>query len=196
MKHAHKNLLIASLMVLFGATAQAQGPAGMGGPGPGMGPGMGAGMGRMAQGDPAKFEAQRAARHAQVMANLKTKLQLTSAQESAWTTFAAAMQPQARPMGDPALQRAEMAKLTTPERIDRMRAFQAARNEAMTRRGDATKAFYAVLSPEQQKTFDTETLAMMRNGMQAGRGGRGPGPGMGGMGMGPGMGYGPGAARN
>ena len=67
MKHANKNLLIASLMVLFGASAQAQG---MGGPGPGMGPGMGAGMGRMAHGDPAKFEAQRAARHAQVMANL------------------------------------------------------------------------------------------------------------------------------
>ena len=185
MKHAHKNLLIASLIALFGATAQAQGPAGMGGPGPGMGPG----MGRMAQADPARFEAQRAARHDQLMATLKTKLQLTPAQESAWTTFAAAMQPPARPMADPVQQRAEMAKLTTPERIDRMRAFQAARNEAMTRRGDATKAFYAVLSPEQQKTFDTETLAMMRNGMQAGRGGRGQGPGMG-------MGYGPGAPRN
>ena len=191
MKHAHKNLLIASLIALFGASAQAQGPGGMGGPGPGMGPGMGAGMGRMAQGDPAKFEAQRAERHSQLMASLKTKLQLTSAQESAWTTFAAAMQPPARPMADPAQQRAEMAKLTTPQRIDRMQAFQAQRNEAMTRRGDATKAFYAALSPEQQKVFDTETLAMMRNGMHAGRGGRGQGPGMG-MGMGPGMG----AARN
>ncbi len=185
MKHAHKNLLIASLIALFGASAQAQGPGGMGGPGPGMG----AGMGRMAQGDPAKFEAQRAERHSQLMASLKTKLQLTSAQESAWTTFAAAMQPPARPMADPAQQRAEMAKLTTPQRIDRMQAFQAQRNEAMTRRGDATKAFYAALSPEQQKVFDTETLAMMRNGMHAGRGGRGQGPG---MGMGPGMG----AARN
>ena len=190
MKHAHKNLLVASLMVLFGATAMAQAP----GQGPGMG-GMGgmAGMGRMAQGDPAKFEAQRAARHGQLMATLKTKLQLTAAQESAWPPFGAAMQPPARPMADPAQQRAEMAKLTTPERVDRMRAFQAARNEAMTRRGDAAKAFYAVLSPEQQKTFDTETLALMRHGMQAGRGGRGQGPG---MGPGMGMGYGPGPARN
>lgn len=195
MKHAHKNLLIASLMVLFGATAQAQGPAGTGGPGPGMGPGMGAGMGRMAQGDPAKFEAHRAARHAQVMANLKTKLQLTSAQESAWTTFAAAMQPQARMAADRAQFRADLDKLTTPERIEKMQAFKAQRDAEMTRRADATKAFYAVLSPEQKKTFDTETAAMMRGAM-GGRGGRGPGPGMGGMGMGPGMGYGPGAPRN
>lgn len=195
MKHAHKNLLIASLMVLFGATAQAQGPAGMGGPGPGMGPGMGAGMGRMAQSDPAKFEAQRAARHGQLMATLKTKLQLTSAQESAWTTFAAAMQPQARMAADRAQFRADLDKLTTPERIEKMQAFKAQRDAEMTRRADATKAFYAVLSPEQKKTFDTETAAMMRGAM-GGRGGRGPGPGMGGMGMGPGMGYGPGAPRN
>ena len=201
MKHAHKNLLIASLMVLFGATAQAQGPAGMGGPGPGMGPGMGAGMGRMAQGDPAKFEAQRAARHAQVMANLKTRLQLTSAQESAWTTFAAAMQPSPRMASDRAQFRAEMDKLTTPERIEKMQAFKAQRDAEMTRRADATKTFYATLSPEQKKTFDTDTAAMIHRGMRGDRGGRGPGPGMGmggmgGMGMGPGMGYGPGAPRN
>mgnify|MGYP000848963256 CR=1 FL=1 len=161
MKHEQKNLLIASLMVLFGASAQAQG---MGGPGPGMGPGMGAGMGRMAQGDPAKFEAQRAARHAQVMANLKTRLQLTSAQESAWTTFAAAMQPSPRMASDRAQFRAEMDKLTTPERIEKMQAFKAQRDAEMTRRADATKTFYATLSPEQKKTFDTDTAAMIHRG--------------------------------
>jgi Spy/CpxP family protein refolding chaperone len=29
-------------------------------------------------------------------------------------------------------------------------------NAAMDKRGEATKTFYAVLSPEQQKTFDAE----------------------------------------
>ena len=170
MKHAYKHLLIASLITAFGATAYAQAPASA--PAPGPGPGMGTGMGRMAQGDPAKFEAARAERHAKVMAALKAKLQLNAGQESAWTTFAAAMQPAARPMGDRTQIRSEMAKLTTPERIERMQAFQAQRNAAMTQRGDATKAFYAVLSSEQKKTFDTETLQMMHAGMRGERGGR------------------------
>ena len=170
MKHAYKHLLIASLITAFGATAYAQAPAGAPAPGPG-----GPGMGRMAQGDPAKFEAYRAERQGKVMAALKAKLQLSAAQESAWTTFAAAMQPPARIAADRAQFRAEMEKLTTPERIDKMQAFKAQRNAEMTKRGDATKAFYAVLSSEQKKTFDTETLHMMRGGMHGGRGGYGPG---------------------
>ena len=137
MKHAYKHLLIASLITAFGATAYAQAPAGAPAPGPG-----GPGMGRMAQGDPAKFEAYRAERQGKVMAALKAKLQLSAAQESAWTTFAAAMQPPARIAADRAQFRAEMEKLTTPERIDKMQAFKAQRNAEMTKRGDATKAFY------------------------------------------------------
>ena len=34
----------------------------------------------------------------------------------------------------------------------------------MDKRGDATKAFYAALSPEQQKTFDAEHKKMGRHG--------------------------------
>ena len=69
MKHAYKHLLIASLITAFGATAYAQAPAGAPAPGPG-----GPGMGRMAQGDPAKFEAYRAERHGKVMAALMPKV--------------------------------------------------------------------------------------------------------------------------
>lgn len=82
----------------------------------------------------------------------KQKLQLTPAQEPAWSGFMEAMKPnrQAR------LDMQGMDKLTTPERIDRMRALRAQRDAEMDRRGDAVKAFYAQLTPAQQKTFDAE----------------------------------------
>jgi len=97
---------------------------------------------------------ERAKRHAAHAAAIKQKLQLTPAQESAWTTFTTAMQPGTRPvMPD----RAELAKLSTPERLDRMRAVHAQHGTEMDRRAEAVKAFYATLTPEQQKTFDAET---------------------------------------
>ena len=139
---------------------------------------------------PGDLQERHQARMAQRANAFKAQLKLTPEQEPAWTAFMAAMQPAQRTAR---LDPADMEKRTTPERIEKMQAFKAQRDAEMTRRADATKAFYAVLSPEQKKTFDTETAAMMRGAM-GGRGGRGPGPGMGGMG--PGMGYGPGAPRN
>ena len=117
--------------------------------------------------DPAKMQAWIARRQAA----LKAKLQVTPAQESAWTSFTAAMQPPVG-MGQRATsgQRAEFDRLTTPQRIDKMREMRTQRmttmNAAMEKRGEATKSFYAALSPEQQKVFDAETLRM------GGRGGR------------------------
>jgi Spy/CpxP family protein refolding chaperone len=191
MKQVHKHLLIASLLATFGLAATAQTPATP--PGPPQGGPM---MGRMAQGDPAKMQAQRTERHAARMAALKAKLKLTPDQEGAWTTFGASMQPRQAMMGNPAQFRAEMEKLTTPERIDKMQALKAQRHAEMTQRGDATKTFYAALTPEQKKVFDAETLRMGPMSKSGGRqGGMGYGHGMGygpGMGQGPGMGYGPG----
>ncbi|MFZ3141401.1 Spy/CpxP family protein refolding chaperone [Polaromonas sp.] len=132
---------------------------------------------RMERHDPAKMQAWMA-RH---QAELKAKLKITPAQEGAWTTFTASMQPPARMMGEHpgAEQRAELDKLTTPERIDKMRALRTQRMTEMTaemdKRGEATKAFYAALSPEQQKTFDAEHRKMGQHG--------GPGQRAGGMGM-------------
>lgn len=92
-------------------------------------------------------------RMAQRQAALKEKLKLTAAQESAWTTFTSAMQPGERPARpDPK----ELDKLTTPQRIDRMRELRAQHTAQAERRDEAVKKFYAVLTPEQQKTFDTE----------------------------------------
>ncbi|MDI1271162.1 MAG: Spy/CpxP family protein refolding chaperone [Polaromonas sp.] len=122
---------------------------------------------RMGRHDPAQMQA-RIAKH---QADLKAQLKLTPAQEGAWTNFTASMQPPvhgARP--DRAAMKAEFDKLTTPERIDKMRALRAQRmtemNAAMDKRGEATKTFYAALSPEQQKVFDSQRM---------GRGGKGQG---------------------
>jgi Spy/CpxP family protein refolding chaperone len=71
--------------------------------------------------------------------------------------------------------RAEFAKLTTPERIDRIHTVRAERTAMMDRRAEATKTFYAALSAEQKKVFDTETLQMMQRGGHHGRHHGGPG---------------------
>lgn len=110
----------------------------------------------MARHDPAKMQAMMAKHQAE----LKAKLNITPAQEAAWSSYITAMQPSGRGAYASAEQRAELDKLTTPERIDKMRALRAQRmaemSAAMDKRGDATKALYAALSPEQKKAFDAE----------------------------------------
>jgi len=115
-------------------------------------------------------------RMAKRQAELKAKLKITPAQEGAWTTFTAAMQPPAGMMGmhhDPKV-KAEMDKLTTPERIDKMQAMRAERMKTMgaemEKRGAATKAFYAVLSSEQKAVFDAITPFAGRHGGHGMRG--------------------------
>ena len=99
---------------------------------------------------------ERRARH---LADLKTKLKLDGTQQAAWSAFADASQPPASPTQsrDPTAARAEFEKLTTPQRLDRMQARQAEHAAQFAKRAEATRAFYAVLTPEQQKTFDAET---------------------------------------
>ena len=101
-------------------------------------------------------------RRAEHMAQVKAELQLTPAQEPAWADFTASMQPGQRhaQLGG----REGMENLTTPERIDRMRALRAERAAEADRHGDATKALYAALTPAQQKTFDEQTLRQHRRG--------------------------------
>ena len=70
----------------------------------------------------------------------------------------------------------DMAKLTTPERIDKMKELRAQHlgemTAAMDKRGEATKAFYAVLTPDQQKVFDTQVMMgpHASKGMPGGKG--------------------------
>ena len=160
------SLVLAGLLASAGAMAQgtnAAAPDSGKSATAGQGAMPGQGEHRMGQYDPAKMQAQMAKRQTE----MKAKLKITPAQEGAWTAFTASMQPPARMMGGErpmAGQRAELDKLTTPERIDKMKALRTQRmtemNAEMDKRGDATKAFYAVLSPEQQKTFDAEHRKM------------------------------------
>ncbi len=124
-------------------------------------------------GDPHHAQGRQGERsHARHLETLKGKLKLTAAQEPAWTSFTQAMQARPAGMGQ---SRDELAKLSTPERLERMKALHAQHqtemNNFMNRRHEATQAFYAGLTPEQKKTFDAETARMM--GAHGGRGGHG-----------------------
>jgi periplasmic protein CpxP/Spy len=148
MKFAPQHLIAAGLLAALGLAAHAQTPP----PGaPGAEPAPMARQQHHGRYDPAKMQEHMARR----LAALKQKLQLAPAQESAWATFTSAMKPPAR-MQRP--DRAEFEKLTTPERLDRMRAMRAARAAEMDKRADATKTFYASLTAEQKKVFDAESV--------------------------------------
>lgn len=155
MKALRTSVITAGLLATLASSAMAQmGPGGM----PGHEPREGH-HGPRTEKMRESMREQMAERHAQHLAALKAKLQLSAGQEAAWQTFADAMQP---PAATPArIDRAAMAKLSTPERIDQMQALHAQRGVEMKKRGDATKTFYAELSPEQKKTMDVETARFM-----------------------------------
>lgn len=164
MKSNLKISLVAGLLLAAGL-AYSQGPMGGGQCDPMMmGQGMhGQGMGQRGMGkmDPAKMQAMQDKHHAA----LKAQLKLTTAQEGAWSAFTAAAKPHGAMQAkhpDPA----EMAKLTTPERIEKMKTMRAQRMgemaSAMDKHDEATKALYAALTPEQQKIFDANAMQGQR----------------------------------
>ena len=168
MSKVHKHLIAAALLASLGLSATAQtAPAAPGTP-------PAARQARPAP-DPAKMQERQAKfqeHMAKRQAEFKQKLQITSAQEGAWTSFTTAVKPAARPQRpDPKA----ISQLSTPDRIDQMRSLRNARIAEQDRKADATKAFYAVLTPDQKKVFDTETAR--RFGGHGGPGGhRGHGP--------------------
>ena len=116
--------------------------------------------------DSAKFAERMEKRRAE----LHAKLKLSPAQEPAWNTFVAKTKPGTPPARP---DRAELAKMTTPERMDRMLAAMRARETRMEEHVAATKDFYAVLTPEQKKIFDEQFLP--KPGHHHHRGGQGQG---------------------
>ena len=162
MKNLHKTLLATALVAVLGASAIAQTPPPpqAGGRGPSE---MMAHRGM----DPAKMHEMRQLRTERRLAELKLKLAITPARESAWNAWATDMKPGApRPRPD----RAEFERMTTPERIDRMRAMRATRIAEMDRKADATKVFYTTLNTDQKKVFDGVSMQLL-GGKRGGRGG-------------------------
>ena len=147
MKKFIQTLVVAGVMAAAGGAAFAQ-----------VGEGM-AGHEGMQRHDPAKM-AQMHARH---LSNLKARLKLTASQEAAWTAFTEAMKPPADMLAKRP-DRAEMDKLSTPERLDKMRTLHkehmAVIDAGMDKRAEATKTFYFALTAEQKKTFDAEHAKM------------------------------------
>lgn len=163
-----QRLAVAGLLASAAFAAAAQTPP-PGGPMMGHGP-MGAGPHGAQQGGscrPAQMQTHMAERQARRLALLKAQLKLDAGQEGAWKTFTEAMKPQPHKRPTPE----DMAALTTPERIDRLQALKAERDAAMTRRANATKAFYATLTAEQKRSFDAATLRVMSGGRHGGHGG-------------------------
>jgi protein CpxP len=196
MKLNFKNSLIAASIAtaLFGASAfavaqNADGKAEMRGQHMAQhADGQGAMQGKHRMERMAKMQNHMAERQAQ----LKAELKLAPEQEAAWSAFVARTAHEPRMAGKDRAQREDMAKLTTPERIDKMMARHAERSAQMTQRMEATKSFYAALTPEQQKTFDSQSLGgFQRTGMKGGEhrmGKHGHGHGGHGMHKGEGMG--------
>ena len=119
------------------------------------------GRGEWRRPDPEAMAARRAE-------HLRAALQLRPDQEPALKAFLDASKPAARPArGD----RAAMAQMSTPQRLDAQRARMTERLARFDQRAAATKKFYAQLSPSQQKAFDT--LAPRGPGKGKGPGGRG-----------------------
>ena len=147
MKPAFKTILLTGLLVTLTTLSQAQpaigqGPA-AGGPGP--------------SSDTRAHMHERMDRH---VADIKAKLKLTPDQEADWNNYIATMKPPANAKWP---DRAEMDKLSTPERLDKMRELRKQRDDAMDRREAATRTFYAKLTAEQKKSFDANTGPQYRH---------------------------------
>lgn len=120
--------------------------------------------------------------------HLRDTLQLRPDQEPALKAYLEATRPQIVKVERKVEEGAPPEKskmLTTPERLDRQAKMMADRQAAFQKRAAATRAFYAALSPSQQKAFDVlhargpghRRVKVMRMGGPARPGPGRPGPG-------------------
>jgi hypothetical protein len=92
------------------------------------------------------------------LARLRQDLHLSDGQEAAWRRYAAAVStdPQAAARRRAAMEL--LPTLPTPRRVALIEASMAQDAADFRRQGQAVLAFYAELTPEQQRTFDRDTL--------------------------------------
>lgn len=156
--------VVIALSLAAAATVSAHPGGGFGGMGmgPGMGMGMGPGMGGPMRG--ADAGAWASAR----MAQLKSDLKVTPAQESAWKAYESAMQQQAATMQAMRTQMQALMKNAQPGSAE-----FAVQRDAMIKqhdagfqaRDEALKGLYAVLTPEQRTIADRSAAPRGADGM-------------------------------
>jgi LTXXQ motif family protein len=95
---------------------------------------------------------------------LHSDLQLSPAQDDAWQGFQQAYRVDPQDMTRERDAEARMPSLTGPQRMDLAIGMAEQDLAGMRRRGDALKAFYVGLSPQQQTVFDHDTLAPQQQG--------------------------------
>ncbi|MFT3718715.1 Spy/CpxP family protein refolding chaperone [Pseudorhodoferax sp.] len=140
-----KRFVLAGAMAALAAGAIAQTPAAPPAAPPAAGQAPGADAQHPHQHRPRDGGAQRLAR-------LKEQLKITPAQEPAWNAYTASLLPPPPPAERPP--REDLRTLTTPQRIERLRALHAERTADMERRAEAVLRLYGALAPEQQQVFD------------------------------------------
>ena len=106
-----------------------------------------------------RMQGMRGDRMKQHQQRLHDALKLNPEQEKAWEKFQAS-HPFAAGGQRPnrAENRAEMEKLTAPERAEKMLEWQKKHQESMTQHVAALRAFYDQLTPEQKKVFDEQHM--------------------------------------
>ncbi len=100
------------------------------------------------------------------LSSLHDALHLTAAQEDGWRGYRAAITPDTSTEARRRSAAMMMTTLTTPRRLDLINAEMEEDFSAMRRQGEAVIAFYATLTPDQQRTFDRQTLQNGESGGQ------------------------------
>lgn len=157
-----KPVVLAAVLATSALATLAQ-PAG---PGPGPGPGAGPGMQQQEPERRARMQERMKDHMVQRATELKAKLKLGAEQEAGWNAYLAAMKPPARTALP---KREDIAKLTTPERLDKMRELRKQREAEFDKRDAATRSFYGSLNAEQKKVFDDNTGRPFHEGRQWGQ---------------------------
>ena len=106
---------------------------------------------------------------------MRDALQLRPDQEPALQAFLGSMKPPEGARERMREERQQAAALTTPQRLDRMAARIAERQARFAQHAEATKRFYAALTPAQQKAFDAMHPGRGKMGGHRRGGGRGRG---------------------
>jgi hypothetical protein len=130
-----KKLAFAGLLVLVCGTAFAE-------------RGQGCGHGQF---DHANWQEHRLEHFEKHQNKLHTILQLSSNQEAAWKTYQAQIKPEEK-LEHPDV--AELNKLNTLQRLDKMEAWDKERDARQAERAKAVRTFYAQLNDAQKKAFD------------------------------------------